>query len=276
MLAGRAIVITGAGRGLGRAFAVDAARHGAAVVANDIDLDLAEETAAAIRSFGGAAVADGGSVCDWNAAHALVARCVDLHGKVDGLVNNAAILHQAPPWEEQEQPIRDLIDVNVVGTLFCGHHAITYMREQRSGSIVNITSRAILGITGSSTYAASKGAVASLTASWSLELAQFGIHVNCVAPHARTRMLGLDEHPGRPAAPEPEAIAPVVTFLLSDRASDVSGQTVFMNGRNLSIIRQPKMSAISCERADWSAEAVAASFDDRLRADLETIGLSYS
>jgi NAD(P)-dependent dehydrogenase (short-subunit alcohol dehydrogenase family) len=281
MLAGKAVVITGAGRGLGRAFAVDAARHGASVVVNDINVDSAEETVSAIRSFGGTAVTDGGSVCDWVQAEALVATCVERFGRIDGLVNNAAIAHMSPPLEETEKQVRDLIEVNVMGTIYCGRHAIRHMRERKSGAIVNLTSRAILGTTGASTYAASKGAIASLTAAWSLELAALGIHVNCVAPHAQTPMeelrhLAIKDPAQRPIGPDPATVAPLVTYLLSERASFVSGQIIFMNGRELSIIRHPKMSATSLTREDWSAEKVAESFDGRLGDDLDSVGLSHT
>jgi NAD(P)-dependent dehydrogenase (short-subunit alcohol dehydrogenase family) len=278
MLTGKAVVVTGAGRGLGRAFAIDAARHGASVVVNDVHVDSAEETVSMIASFRGTAVGVGGSVCDWVQAEALIAQCVERFGKIDGLVNNAAIAYMCPPSEDTEKQVRDLIDVNVMGTIFCGHHAIRYMRERKSGAIVNLTSRAILGITGASTYAASKGAIASLTAAWSLELATWGIHVNCVAPHAQTPMeerrhLAIKDPALRPIGPDPATVAPLVTFLLSDRAASVSGQVVFMNGRELSLIRQPKMSAASLTREVWSAETVAESFDNQIGLDLDTIGI---
>src|SRR5215203_1825990 len=119
-LDGKAVVITGAGRGLGQAYARHAAAAGAAVVVNDIDVELAEEVAGGIRETGGRAVASGHSVADAGQAAAIIELCVAEFGALDGLVSNAALNYKALPWDDDPEGARALVDVNVLGPLFCG------------------------------------------------------------------------------------------------------------------------------------------------------------
>jgi NAD(P)-dependent dehydrogenase (short-subunit alcohol dehydrogenase family) len=175
LLDGKAVVITGAGRGLGRAYALHAASHGAAVVVNDVDGDEAEKVTAAIRESGRTAVANGGSVADPDAARELVHQCVSEFGSLDGLVNNAGISHHAMPWAEDTDRIRAVIETNVLGGMCCGTAAARAMPGQGGGVIVNVASGAMLGQTGAAAYSASKGAIAAMTFSWATDLAEHGI-----------------------------------------------------------------------------------------------------
>ncbi|NDH53922.1 MAG: SDR family NAD(P)-dependent oxidoreductase [Betaproteobacteria bacterium] len=181
-LEGQAVVITGAARGLGAAYARLAAAEGARVVVNDIDAAGAEAVAAQICSAGGEACASGANIARWDHAAALVQLCVDRYGAIDGLVNNAALFRMARPEEEEAEAVRALIEVNVLGTLHCGVHALRHMLLRRRGSIVNITSGAQAGSSLQGAYGASKGAVASLTYSWALDCAASGVRVNAFAP----------------------------------------------------------------------------------------------
>ena len=119
-LDGKAVVITGAGRGLGEAFALHAAHAGAAVVVNDIDGDLAERTAENIRSRGGRVVASSHSVADPAEAQAIVDMCVQEFGAVDGLINNAGVNYESLPWDEDLDQVRELVEVNVLGVIYTG------------------------------------------------------------------------------------------------------------------------------------------------------------
>lgn len=264
LLEGRGVVITGAGRGLGRAFALAASRAGAGVVVNDIDADVARDVVAEIEFEGGRAVACGGSVASWSESEALIERCVETFGAIDGLVNNAvAYTHYGPPWEEGEQAIRTAVDVAVMGTLFCGVHAMRRMRERGSGSIVNLTSRAHLGTRGMSTYVAVKGAIASVTYGWALELLEAGVRVNGLAPGAHTRAHDLavaagmytDTH--RSIAAPPDLVAPAVVYLLSDLSASVTGQIMTMLGNRLGFIHAPRQRDHVVERERWSVEEIA-------------------
>src|SRR4051794_15246339 len=116
MLEGKSVVVTGAGRGLGAAYAVACARHGASVVVNDIDGDVAEETTAAITSAGGTAVTEQGDVRSADDAERMVERCVGEFGRIDGLVNNAGIYRMGIVGEQDEQELRLLVETNVIGT----------------------------------------------------------------------------------------------------------------------------------------------------------------
>ena len=236
-LRGSAVVVTGAGRGLGRAFALACAAEGARVVVNDVDVDEAAAVVDEIADRGGEGIVSGHSVADWDAAGHLVDTCVDAYGRIDGLVNNAVTYpYFGEPWAEDGATIRQAIEVNVMGAMFCGVHAMRRMQEQRSGSVVNLTSRAMLGLPGAGTYSAAKGALASMTYSWALDMAQYGVRVNALAPAAMTRGHQLSASAGsyaRSDAVEPERIAPAVVYLLSDASSGISGQIVALIGTKL-------------------------------------------
>lgn len=266
-LRGKAVVITGSGRGLGRAYALDAARAGAAVVVNDIVLDNAEAVVEEIRREGGRAVASGASVTDPEAAGELIATCVREFGRLDGLVNNAGVLFEAPAWETTVEQSRTMVEVNLLGSIFCGHAAIATLREQGSGgSIVNVTSGTHLGQRGLAVYGATKGAVASLTYGWALDLHGTGIRVNAVSPLAITPMK-LPPYDGHAM---PEDIAAVVRYLLSDASAGITGQIVRRARRELGLIRHPSIGTML--EGDWSIERIADAFDRVLIHELEPIG----
>lgn len=269
VLEGKAVVITGAGRGLGEAFARHAARSGAAVVVNDVDGKAAQEVVSSIQESGGRAVAGVGSVADPEHADALIERCVAWFGAVDGLVNNAGLRHQAMLWEEDPHRMRALVETNVLGVLYCGAAAAKAMRAQGRGAIVNIGSLAMLGQATAATYSASKGAVASMTFAWAVELAEFDIRVNGVCPVAWTRMAEADRTPAAARTDTPDKMAPLVTYLLSDLAAGVTGQLIRFVGGALHIVRQPALKEPVLRRDHWEVPDIAAAFDDELAAVLE-------
>ncbi|HET7718651.1 MAG TPA: SDR family NAD(P)-dependent oxidoreductase, partial [Acidimicrobiales bacterium] len=169
LLDGRAVIVTGAGQGLGRAYAVEAAGRGAGVVVNDVDLAMAQAVADEIADRGGKAVAAGGSVAVWDDAAALSAIAVRTFGRLDGLVNNAGVFHLARAEDEDESLVRQAVEVNLLGAMFCGIHAIrTMIGGGNGGSIVNVSSGYQSGVATGGCYAATKGALASLTYSWAL------------------------------------------------------------------------------------------------------------
>ncbi|GAA1972829.1 SDR family oxidoreductase [Amycolatopsis minnesotensis] len=276
LLEGKAIVVTGAGRGLGEAFAVHIAHAGAAVVVNDIDADLAERTAENIRAHGGRAVASAHSVADAVQAEAIVDQCVGEFGAIDGLVNNAGLNYEALPWQDDAEQMRELIEVNLLGTMYAGTAAARAMVERgEGGSIVNISSGASLGQRKLGAYAASKGAVASLTYSWALDMEDAGIRVNAVCPLAHTRMVWKSERALRNCPPErtPSRIAPVVLFLLGDGAHGITGQLIRCDGSQLHVLGQPHFKAPILERPVWDTDSVQRAFDEVFSAHLEPYGL---
>jgi NAD(P)-dependent dehydrogenase (short-subunit alcohol dehydrogenase family) len=276
MLQGKAVVVTGAGRGLGEAYAIHAAHAGARLVVNDVDREFAERTAAHIRDYGGVAVASGHDVAVPDEAAAIIDLCLDSYGRIDGLVNNAGLNYEALPWEDSPERMRELFEVNFFGLFNCGLAAITAMREAGStGSIVNIASGALLGQRKLAAYAASKGAVASLTYSWALDLDSDDIRVNAVCPVAHTRMVWGSERSLRATPPErtPGKVAPLVLFLLSDRSAGITGQLIRCNGRELHIVGQPYLKAPILTNDNWDTASVERAFTEVFQAHLEPFGL---
>lgn len=157
ILKGKAVIVTGAGTGLGRAYAQHAAGEGAQVVVNDLDEQGVAIVVDEITQAGGSAVAGAGSVSSWDDAAALVATCQRTFGRVDGLVNNAGVIRIGSPWEADEQGIRALVETNIMGATFVGVHALRVMVEQGFGAIVNNMSSAQLGLINMAVYGATKG-----------------------------------------------------------------------------------------------------------------------
>lgn len=276
ILDGKAVVVTGAGRGLGEAYAIHAAHAGARLVVNDIDGDLAKRTAEHIRSYGGQAVASGHDVSDPADAQAIIDCCVEEYGRIDGLVNNAGVNYEATPWEDSPERMRELFAANFFGVFQCGLAAITAMRAAgTAGSIVNIASGALMGQRKLAAYAASKGAVASLTTSWALDTDAIGIRVNAVCPVAHTRMVWKSERSLRATPPErtPGRVAPLVLFLLSDRAAGITGQLVRCNGIDLHIVGQPHLKQPILTNDNWDTGSVERAFTEVLQSHLEPFGL---
>ena len=236
-LQGKAIVITGAGRGIGAATARLAAQSGAKVVVNDCDLEAAQGIVDAVIAAGGEAIAHGADISDWDQAADLINTCKSRFGSVDGLVNNAGHFSMALLTELVKGDFETILAANVIGTANCAAHAAREMVRQGSGSIINVISGAHMGLPAMGVYGASKGAAASLTYTWALELAGTGVRVNAVSPMAETRMADIAEayYKQRGITPprlsiKGEANAPVYVWLLSDEASDVHGQIVRIEG----------------------------------------------
>lgn len=261
LLDGQGIVVTGAGRGLGRSFAIAVAREGAGVVVNDVDVAEAEQVVAEIEAEGGRAIASGASVADWDAAGQLIESCVRAFGAIDGLVNNAvAYGHFGEPWEESEAQMRHQVEVAVLGTLFCGTHAMRRMVPRRQGTIVNVTSRTHIGVGGMSTYVTTKGAVASATYAWAVDLLPHGIRVNALAPGAATRALELAGQTASFAAPfqkSPDIVAPALVYLLSDLSRPLTGQVLALLGGRLGLMAHPRLFDQVEERDEWTPQAIA-------------------
>jgi NAD(P)-dependent dehydrogenase (short-subunit alcohol dehydrogenase family) len=277
LLDGKAVAITGAGRGLGRSFAIAAARHGAGVVVNDIDLSEAEQVVAEITAEGGTAIASGTSVATWEGARQIVRDCVERFGRLDGFVNNAVIYpFFGPAWDDDGDAIRSAIEVNVMGSLFCGAHALREMVDQGYGSLVNVTSRVMMGKAGRAVYSAAKGAVASATYSQALDAMPHNVRVNALAPAGQTRGHEIaSQHTGQPqmGAGSPDLCAPGVVYLISDLSANVTGQTLVLLGKKLSFMRPPGVLEPMHERDAWTAEAIAEVVDRESRELLQPFGI---
>lgn len=265
-LAGKAVAITGAGQGLGRAYALAVAAAGGRVLVNDANLANAKSVATEIEASGGEAATSGEAVGTASAGEAVVSQCVERFGRIDGLINNAGLHHLKFAWEEDPADAERIIRVNLFGTLHTGVAAMKRMRAQGAGVIVNIGSGAMLGVPEMTAYGSSKAAVMNLTATWAMELAGSGVRVHGISPAARTPM--------NLASPEryhfragPEVVAPLAVFLLSDRAADLHGRMIRMDEGRVSLFSQGTYGPVLGERPDWTSDAFADAFAGAARAD---------
>lgn len=276
-LAGKAVVVTGGGRGIGLACARLAADEGASVVVNDLDRAVVEAAVSAIEEAGGRVVGVIGSVADPSDAERIIETCVEAFGRIDGLVNNAGVMFVGPSDDLDPDRIRSLFEANVMGSIFCGVPAMRRMQAQGSGSIVNLTSGAHMGLTNTAIYGASKGATASLTYDWAADLAGTGVRVNAVSPMAGTQMAadvltlqGATEHElaeRLTAFPAAEDNAPVVGYLLSQASAHLNGQVIRIDEGELSVVGRPAILRPSVAAVHWDVPSVAKAFDGPL-ADL--------
>ncbi|TAK55865.1 MAG: SDR family oxidoreductase [Gammaproteobacteria bacterium] len=269
VLVGKAVVITGSGQGIGAACAKGAARQGASVVVNDINAAAADETSEAIRAAGGIAIPCVADVTSWEDAERLIRSCIDAFGKIDGVVNNAGVAHVARIDEFDPKAARWMVDVNVMGPLYCAAHAVKPMLAQGSGSIVNVISGAHMGLPAVGVYAATKGAVASMVYTWAIELAGSGVRVNALSPVAA----GTGMNPMDPLKQPPEANSPVIEYLLSDLSRHVNGQLVRIDREELHLYTHPALLVPPAVRPKWSAEVVAHAFANEFKDRQVTCGI---
>jgi NAD(P)-dependent dehydrogenase (short-subunit alcohol dehydrogenase family) len=260
-LDGKVVVVTGAGQGIGREEALACARAGARVVVDD--LVGAAETAAAIRADGGEALALELDVGDFEAAGRLVAATVEAFGGLDGLVNNAGAIRDRMVFNLSPEEFDLVVRVNLRGTFCTTRHATAWWkREGRRGAIVNTTSTSgILGNLGQSNYGAAKAGIAAFTVITALELARYGVRVNAIAPGARTRMtesaFGELEFAGGFDPLDPANVAPVVVWLLSDAAAEVSGQVLGIAGGLVELYEGWHVVASHEATGRWTPEGLA-------------------
>ena len=290
-LEGKSVVVTGGGNGLGAAYARAAGRAGASVVVNDVDGGAMEQVVGEIRSAGGLATGVCCDISDWNAAESLVSACVETFGKIDGLVNNAGLESVGPAENCSPDVVRRLMEVNLCGTLFCGIHALRAMLSVGQGSVVNVTSGAQSGLRGHSIYSATKGAIASLTYTWAMEMEGRGIRVNAISPMANTESarrsvdLGLTNSASQSETgtssfsmtevrlPDPESNAPVVTFLLSEASVPLNGQVVRIDRGKLALMTHPAVLHPPIEREAWTLDAIAEVFSQHLGDRMQPLGV---
>lgn len=265
LLEGRVAIVTGGGRGLGRAHALMLAKHGAKVVVNDlgssaagegVDQTPAEEVVAAIKAEGGEAVINTSDVSDWKAAQEMVQQAIDTFGGLDILVNNAGILRDRMLVNMSEDEWDAVVKVHLKGTFAPLHHAANYWRIRakegpiRDASVINTTSHsALFANIGQTNYAAAKAGIATMTIVASRELSRYGVRLNALAPRAETRMTAglreLTEEQIRRR--QPEWIATLVAWLASEEAKGVSGRVFEAWGFGYSVLESwqhgPQMEA---------------------------------
>jgi NAD(P)-dependent dehydrogenase (short-subunit alcohol dehydrogenase family) len=282
--------VTGAGQGLGRAYAIALAQAGASVVVNDLDARAAQETAALA---GPRARVLAGDVGDRAVADALVAAAVEAAGHVDVMVTNAGVLRDAVLWKMTDEDFDLVVRTHLRGTFLCARAAAVRMREQgKGGRIIVVGSPAGQhGNFGQTNYAASKAGVVAFARTWSLELARASITVNAIVPTAWTAMTatipiyqplaaraaaGQDLPPAvrrEHAIGRPEDCAGLVVFLASDAAAGITGQAIGIGGDRLCLYTHPSEIVTELRDGGWDADAIAAVWQARFAPHLQPSGI---
>jgi NAD(P)-dependent dehydrogenase (short-subunit alcohol dehydrogenase family) len=275
-LDGKVVVITGAGRGIGRELALHCASQGASIVVNDPgvaqagdggDAAPAQQTADDIVAAGGKAIANLGNVADPKEAASIIEDAVQHFGRIDGVVNNAGILRDTIWHKMSYEDWKSVIEVNLTGVFNVSKAATPYFREQQSGSFVHFTSTSgLIGNLGQANYSAAKLGVVALSQSIALDMARAGVRSNCIAPFAWSRMTSSlptetpeqQERVKRMQEMSADKIAPLVSFLISDAASEVSNQIFSVRKNEILLFSKPRPIRSMAKLEGWTPESIAA------------------
>ena len=293
-LDGKVAIVTGAGRGIGRAHALALAAAGAKVVVNDLGASLAgegadetpaQQVANEITEAGGEAVADGENVADFGGAERMVRRALDAFGRLDILVNNAGILRDRMLVNMSEQEWDAVLAVHLTGHFAPTRHAAAYWRERSKAGdelrarVINTSSPSgVFGNIGQVNYGAAKAGIAAFTIIAAQELARYGVTVNCLAPNARTRM--TEETFGELPRPEdgfdaldPANISPVVVALCADEAQAITGQCFFVWGGAVNVLRPWDAGELLAADERWDADELLAELRARFPGGVAPVGM---
>ena len=281
-LEGKSVVVTGAGGGIGRDFALAMAHAGAQVVVNDISTSLkgegrdagpAQKVVDEIRAAGGTAIASTDSVAEWESANKIVNTAIEAFERIDVVINNAGILRDRFFFNLSPEDWRAVIDVHLNGSFYVSRAAAPHFKSQNSGCYVHMTSTSgLVGNLGQANYAAAKLGIAGLSKSIALDMAKYNVRSNCISPFAWSRMIGsipteTDEQKARVEklkSMETARIAPLAVYLASD--NDVTGQIFAVRANEIFLMSQSRPLR-SVHRAEgWTAETIASHAIPSLRA----------
>src|ERR1700704_1398098 len=292
-LAGKVGIVTGAGRGIGRAHALALAEAGARVIVNDLGAALsgeghdntpAQQVVEEIKSAGGEAAANTENVADFDAAERMVRQAIDRFGRLDILVNNAGILRDRMVVNMTEQEWDSVIAVHLKGHFAPIRHAAAYWRERSKageevkGRVINTSSPSgVFGNIGQSNYGAAKAGIAGFTLIVAQELHRYGVTVNCLAPNARTRMTEDTFDMGAPTEGfdplDPANMSPLVVALSADEAQSITGQVFHVWGGAINALQGWTAAELFSSGEKWNADALLGELLDRFPSGAAPAGM---
>ena len=286
LLDGKVAVVTGSGRGIGRAMALEMAKAGAKVVVNDVGAAVSGEghddgpAMQVVKEIDalygqGTAVANTDSVAEWDAAQRIVQTAIDKFGRIDIVVNNAGILRDRMFHYMTPEEWDAVIKVHLYGAFYVSRAAIPHFRKQLSCAYVHMTSTSgLIGSVGQTNYAAAKLGIAGLSRSIAMDMQRYNVRSNCIGPHAFSRM--IESIPGTP--PEvleerarktrPDQVAVLATFLVSDAAKDFSGQILGARGNEVYLYNQPRPIRVLHRSEGWTPDGMAESLPGAFKSSL--------
>lgn len=274
LLEGKAAVVTGGARGIGKGHCEHLVANGASVVVNDIDIDAAQALVDELVEQGGKAIASAADIGTREGCEGLIQACCDAFGKIDIMINNAGVVRDKTLIKLEDEDFELVWRIHVMGTFWCSQAAARKMIEQGGGgAILNTTSGAQFGNFGQTNYSAAKGAIASMTYTWALELARKGIRVNAIGPLATTHMSATFKDADKMPYFDPAANGPMVCWLCSDEADNVTGQVFGTGGERISHMVQPHYGKTVIREGGWDIDSIRQYFQVHIPSEFGAFGV---